>query len=159
MAADLSPSGLRKSRLRAELHLLAARYGTVSMDQQDGAWVLVQHFPLPPGWSRGRIAILIDIPHGNPGYPHVAPDYFWTWRDLRTDDNRSISHFFTQASSVDRTYHDRGWGHFSVHVLPGGWRAAGGSRLQDGSTLLSYLDLIACVFRDRKTLGGSAYGR
>lgn len=154
MAADLSPTGRRKSRLRAELQLLAARYGTVDSDQTDGAWVHIPRFPLPSGWNNREVEILIDVPYGNPGYPSVPPEWFWTDHDLRTSDGRTIGHFFTTGSSgyVDRAYLDRGWGHFCVHVTA--WRPSGGLRLQEGHTLLSYLDLIAAIFRDRKTLAG-----
>jgi len=151
MAADLSAAGRRKSRLRAELQLLAARYGEVESDRQDGTWVRVPHFPLSPGWSRNNVDVLIDIPYGNPGYPQIPPQWFWTDKDLRTSDGKPIGHFFTEGSShADRRYLDKGWGHFCIHVTD--WRPASGFRLLDGHTLVSYLDLIAMVFRDRKKL-------
>lgn len=154
MAADFSPVARRKSRLKAELQLLAARYGEVDSDEEDGSWVYLAHFPLPPGWSLDVVEILIDVPYGNPGYPRVPPDWFWTDKDLTTSDGRPISHFFTEGSSnyIDRRYLDKGWGHFCVHVTA--WRPASGFRLSEGHTLLSYLDLIATIFRDRKTLAG-----
>lgn len=152
MAVDLSPAGRRKSRLRAELQLIAARYGEVESDQQDGAWVRVPYFPLPPGWSKDDVDILIDVPYGNPGYPRVPPEWFWTDKGLTTSDGRPISHFFTYASSnlADSRYLDKGWGHFCVHVTA--WRPSSGLRLLEGHTLLSYLDLIGAIFRDRRTL-------
>jgi hypothetical protein len=150
MAADLSPAGLRKSRLRAELQLIAARYGTVDSDKRDGAWVRVKHFPLPPGWSRDEVEILIDIPYGNPGYPRVPPQWFWTKKDLTTLNGQHIRHFFISGNHADRTYLEKGWGHFCVHVLS--WQPAGGLRLREGHTLVSFLDLIAAIFRDRKSL-------
>jgi E2/UBC family protein E len=153
MAADLSPAGRRMSRLRAEVQLLAGRYGSVNSDQQDGAWVHVPHFPLPSGWNKREVEILIDIPYGNPGYPTVPPDWFWTDRDLRLSDGRNIGHFFAQDNYnnfTDRTYLDKGWGHFCVHLTT--WRPSSGLRLREGHTLLSYLDLMASIFRDRQTL-------
>ncbi len=134
------------------MQLIAARYGIVNSDQQDGQWVHVPNFRLPAGWNKREVEILIDVPYGNPGYPRVPPEWFWTDRDLRADDGRPIGHFFPEASSsyTDRMYVDKGWGHFCVHVP--GWRAANGIRLQDGHTLVSYLDLIAMIFRDRNRL-------
>lgn len=159
MAVDFSPAGLRKSRLRAELQLLAARYGEVSFDQQDGTWVLVRHFPLPAGWSKQEVAILIDVPSGNPGYPQVAPTHFWTDRSLRTKSGQPMGHFFTESVGhlANPKYVELGWGQFCVYIR--GWRAAGGIRLQEGHTLLSYLDLISMIFRDRHKLGDGGYGR
>jgi hypothetical protein len=153
MAADTSPVARRKSRLAAEAQLLARRFGEVEFDQRDGAWVRVLYFPLPSGWSEPEVEILIDIPYGNPGYPSIPPQWFWTDRDLRTSDGRSIKHFFTQSGNKqDRRYHDEGWGHFCVHVSD--WRPASGHRMREGHTLVSYLELIATVFRDRKSLDG-----
>lgn len=152
MAADLSPAGRRKSRLKAEVHLLAQRYGRVNFDTQDGTWVHISSFQVPPGWNKRRVEILIDIPPGNPGYPSVAPQWFWTDRDLTTADGRSISHFFTEgnASIADENYTEKGWGHFCIHTET--WRPASGFKLREGHSLLSYLDLISTVFRDRTRL-------
>src|SRR5664279_4700196 len=87
MAPDFSPTGLRKSRLQAEALLLAGRYGGVAYDKMDGAWLHVARFPLPRGWNKPSVEILIDIPVGVPGYPSVAPQWFWTDRDLRTEED------------------------------------------------------------------------
>jgi hypothetical protein len=154
MAADLSPTALRKSRLAAEVQLLAQRYGEVAFDRSDGAWVYVANLPLPPGWSQKEVEILIDIPYGNPGYPRVAPQWFWTASDLRTSAGKSIVHFFTQAGAhADRDYLEKGWGHFCIHLSD--WRPASGRNLRQGHSLVSYLDLISTVFRDHGTLHGS----
>ncbi|GAB2723826.1 DUF4189 domain-containing protein [Kitasatospora kifunensis] len=80
MAADLSAAGRRRSRLQAEVQLLAQRYREVNFDQQDASWVHIGRFPVPGGWNRPQVEILIDVPHGNPGYPSVAPQWFWTDR-------------------------------------------------------------------------------
>jgi hypothetical protein len=152
--SSVSAAARRKSRLAAEVQLLAQRYGDVAFDQQDGTWVRIANFPLPPGWSEVEVEILIDIPYSNPGYPSMPPQWFWTDRRLRTSDGRSINHFFTEntISDEDRKYLDKGWGHFCVHVP--GWRATGGLRMREGHTLLSYLDVISTVFHDRTTLAG-----
>lgn len=154
MAADLSAAGRRRNRLQAEVQLLAQRYREVSFDRQDASWVHIGKFPVPGGWNRPQVEILIDVPHGNPGYPSVAPQWFWTDKDLTTADGRPVQHFFTSGGSslADRGHLDKGWGHFCIHV--NSWHPASGLRLREGHNLLSYLDLIAAVFRDRKRLGG-----
>ncbi|MFF7637045.1 E2/UBC family protein [Kitasatospora sp. NPDC008050] len=155
MAADLTAAGRRRSRLQAEVQLIAQHYREVNFDTKDASWLHVGRFPVPRGWNRPHVEILIDVPHGNPGYPSVAPQWFWTDRDLRTSDGRSIQHFFTSAdySLADQSYLDKGWGHFCIHVTS--WHSSNGLRLREGHTLLSYLDLIAAVFRDRKRLAGA----
>jgi len=145
----------RKSRLQTEVLQLAERYGEVTYDSTDGEWVHVSCFPLPPGWNKIEVEILIDIPHGRPaGYPIVAPDWFWTDRELRTNDGKSIKHFFTERGAynnpTDRQYLDKGWGHFCVHLTE--WRPVAGSRYREGHTLSSYLNLMALIFRDRGAL-------
>ncbi|GAA2133169.1 hypothetical protein GCM10009760_09050 [Kitasatospora kazusensis] len=154
MATDLSAAGRRRSRLQAEVQLLAQRYRDVSFDRQDASWVHIGRFPVPGGWNRPQVEILIDVPHGNPGYPSVAPQWFWTDRDLRTSDGRAIQHFFTSGGSslADRSYTTKGWGHFCIHVTS--WLPSSGLRIREGHNLLSYLDLIAAVFRDRQRLAG-----
>lgn len=151
MAADHSPAGRRTARLSAEAKLLAPHYSGITFDKKDGTWLHVPHFPLPPGWSKREVEILIDIPYGNPGYPTVAPQWFWTDRDLRTSSGKWINHFFSSASGhTSAEYLRKGWGHFCVHVSE--WHPATGGRIGEGHTLQSYLNLIATIFRDRRTL-------
>lgn len=142
---------MRLSRLEAEVLLLARRYGAVSYDRADGAWVYVERFPVPHGWNKSEVEILIDIPWSSPGYPSVAPEWFWTDRDLKTSDNHSIGHFFTAGTAAGNgEYLDRGWGHFCVHLNE--WRPAGASNPSSGHNLLSYLNLISMIFHDQRRL-------
>lgn len=128
--------------------MVGQRYGNVSYDQSGGTWFHVPNFPVPRGWSHSHIDILIDIPIGAVSYPQVAPQWFWTSKYLRTDDGRTIDHFFINRSN-EKEHGEKGWGHFCIH--PKSWEPAG-ANLRVGHTLLSYLDLIAVVFKDRKTL-------
>jgi hypothetical protein len=40
-----------------------------------------------------------------------------------------------------------------VHLI--GWRPAGGADLMCGHSLATYLNLIAAIFRDQRTLSGA----
>jgi hypothetical protein len=142
----------RLGRLQAEALLLSQRLGDVRFDTQSGTWFYVERFPISPGWNKSHVEILIDIPCGTPGYPSVPPEWFWTDHDIRTDTGQSIYHFFTRGPSADKEHLDRGWGHFCIHLI--GWRPAGGTDLLSGHSLVSYLNLIAAVFRDRRRLSG-----
>jgi hypothetical protein len=157
-SSPLSPAVLRKSRLQTESYLLARRYGSVAYDQQDGSWLHIAKFPVPHGWNKSFVEILIDIPWGVPGYPSIAPKWFWTDRDLQTRDGRDIGHFFAAAGSgqVDKLYLDKDWGHFCVYLRS--WRPSSGNAIQTGHNLLTYLALIDTVFHDRATLEGRRYG-
>lgn len=153
-ASRFSPAALRKSRLAAEAQLLARRYGEVAYDRQDGSWIHIARFPIPQGWNKPFVEILIDIPWGVPGYPTQAPTWFWTDRDLRTHEGRAIGHFFSAAGSThaDREYLDKNWGHFCVHLRE--WRPSSGAAILNGHNLLTYMNLIDTVFRDRVRLEG-----
>ncbi|MGH3871805.1 MAG: hypothetical protein ACRDSR_09895 [Pseudonocardiaceae bacterium] len=141
----------RLSRLKAEALLLAQRFGEVRFDTESGTWFHVERFPIAPGWNKTHIELLIDIPHGTPGYPSVPPEWFWTDRDLRTKKRQPLNHFFTRGPGSDKEHHHQGWGHFCVHLI--GWRPAG-TDLRQGHSLATYLNLIAAIFRDRHTLSG-----
>ena len=142
---------LRKSRLAAERVDLQARYGVVTMDEMDGTWVHIHRMRLPEGWNREAVAILIDIPHGNPGgYPHVPPMWFWTDRSLCAANGAGIQHFFTTGSHAASHYIEKEWGHFCVHVQS--WSPAGGNELSCGDNLLSYVELISSIFLNRQEL-------
>src|SRR5581483_1149081 len=141
----------RLSRLQTEALYLARKYGTVNYDRQDGTWLHIKHFPIGPGWNASAIELLLDIPHGTPGYPQVAPDWFWTDSDLKTSDGRSIHHFFTSRSShADAQHLANNWGHFCVHVRS--WRPSPGNAIARGDSLLTYVELIRKVFNDRQRL-------
>jgi Prokaryotic E2 family E len=140
---------VRVSRLQYEAYFIGRKYGTVQIDRQDGTWAHVKKYYIPPGWNKKIVQILIDIPHETPGYPSVAPQWFWTDHDLRTIDGRPINHFFTQGGSFsDARYIKKGWGHFCIHLKD--WHPSADA--SKGHSLLSYLDLISLTFRDQKSL-------
>lgn len=139
----------RVGRLRTEALKLAQTYGEVDFDTTDGTWLHVPNFKLPTGWNFDVVSILIDIPTGVPGYPSVAPQWFWTNKSLRTSDGQPIGHFFVNHAD-DQRYANQGWGHFCIHVNE--WRPAPGNRWTHGHSLVTYLDLIRMVFRDQRTL-------
>lgn len=143
----------RLSRLQNEAFYLARKYGAVSYDRQDGTWLHIKRFPIGPGWSLSAIELLLDVPHGTPGYPQVAPAWFWTDRDLRTSGGRPIHHFFTAGSTVvDNQHLEKGWGHFCIHVKS--WRPSPWNAIERGDSLLTYTELIRKVFYDRCRLAG-----
>jgi hypothetical protein len=142
----------RLSRLETEALVLARQYRVVNYDRQDGTWLHIKHFPVGPGWNKSDVELLLDIPHGTPGYPQVAPSWFWTDGDLRTREGQPIQHFFISDSShADAQHLEKGWGHFCVHVTS--WRPAAVYALTRGDSLLTYAELIRVVFYDRRRLG------
>ncbi|MGH3589216.1 MAG: hypothetical protein ACRDQ0_23140, partial [Pseudonocardia sp.] len=100
----------RLSRLKTEALLLSQRFGDVRFDTKSATWFYVERFPIAPGWNKAHVEILIDIPHGTPGYPSVPPEWFWTDHDLRTDGGQSMNHFFTRGPGSDKEHLRQGWG-------------------------------------------------
>ncbi len=149
--ADLATKA-RIERLRAESIVVARRFGPVRFDQSDGTWFLIDQFPIARGWNQNQVAILLDIPSGTPGYPHIQLDLFWTDRELTTDDGQKIGHFFDEASPYQgsQEYYNKGWGHFCIHLQS--WHPSPENDVTHGDSILTYLEVINSVFRDRKKL-------
>jgi hypothetical protein len=140
----------RVSRLQAEATLIAQRFGPTRFDRDAGSWLYIEKFKLPRGWNKNAVDILIDVPSATPGYPSVAPQWFWVDHDLRTNDGRPIGHFFEAGQNDSREYAAKGWGHFCIHVNE--WRPADAFSLAKGHSLLTYASLIQAVFHDHKRL-------
>lgn len=152
--ADLATRA-RIERLRAESIVVARRFGPARFDQSDGTWFLIDQFPIARGWNQSHVAILLDIPSGTPGYPQIPLDLFWTDRELATDDGQNVGHFFVGASPYQgvqggQEHYNKGWGHFCIHLRS--WHPAPTNDLAHGDSILTYLEAINAVFRDRKKL-------
>lgn len=140
----------RLNRLNTEAIYLGRKYGVVNYDRTDGTWLHIAKFPLGPGWNKSFVELLLDVPHASPGYPQIAPTWFWTDRDLATKDGRSIKHFFISGSShADNIHLDKGWGHYCVHVRS--WHPSSGFAITQGDSFLTYVELIRVVLHDKRT--------
>jgi hypothetical protein len=138
----------RLGRLEQEVLYLSQQYGVVNYDDESATWVHVKRFPTGHGWNLPYVEILIDIPSGTPGYPQLAPQWFWTDKDLRTNDGRGINHFFIEDTShADEEHRQKGWGHFCIHLKS--WHPVLGYNITVGDSLITYLELISVVFHDR----------
>lgn len=99
-------------RRQRELALLRARYDEVEASDQI-EWVIIRHFPLPPGWNKSETAVLFFVPSG---YPSMAPDCFYADPDLR------LAGGGMPSNSNINTALDRQWLWFSYHVRSGSWK-------------------------------------
>ncbi len=132
--------------------MIAQRYQVnVRYDREDGSWLHVEQLSIPAGWNRSTADILIDIPHGSPGYPQIAPEWFWTNRDLATQSGHAISHFFKLGSQgVDEEHWRKGFGHFCIHLIS--WHPFSGPTFERGDTLVAYLHVIQQVFQEQRRI-------
>jgi hypothetical protein len=142
----------RCDRLQAEALLVKQNFHVnVNFDKLDGTWFHVQALRIPRGWNYSAVDILLDIPHGTPGYPQIPPEWFWVNRDLRTSDGRTIGHFFELGEvTVDEVNWNNGFGHFCLHLKV--WRPNSGIDFARGDNLLTYLHAVMRVFYSREQL-------
>lgn len=93
-----------------------------SVAQPDGwTFLVVPDYPLPDGFSPGRVRLLVKLP---PSFPDAAPDMFWLSPQVRTPSGCA-----PQGTSIETLFGTQ-WQRFSWHLLPGVWRP-GTSTLRD----------------------------
>jgi hypothetical protein len=114
----------------------------VEYDDEDGQWVHIACFPLPPGWDRPAIGLMLELPNG---YPLLPPEGFYVDRNLRTVRGHGIDHFFERQSRLN-PYASRGWGWFCIHLDRRAWRPTGDVRR--GDNLLRVAVLIQTVMAE-----------
>lgn len=118
-------------RTIAEIHLLSAHFGEVCFDPSDPSVVLIERFPLPPGYSRAVCEVVIDL---GPKYPQLPPQDFYLSRGL-TKNGQVSSHYFDSFNGKE--YCEQGYAWYSFHVKK--WRPNPQSML-GGDNLLSVVN-------------------
>ena len=116
-------------RRLSEVELLHRRYSQVEHGA-DLDWVLFHGFPLPPGWDRETIDLLVLIPRG---YPETPPDNFYVRNGLRLQSGSTPGNF---SEGVD--IRGESWAQFSFHAdtwtpTPDLWR---------GDTLVTFMAAV-----------------
>lgn len=97
-----------------------------TLQQADGwAFVVIRKYPLPEGYSKTHVDLLVKIP---PPYPNAALDMFWVDEDLRLQAGGM------PASTNVEHYMGRNWLRFSWH--PQNWHPA----KDDLLTFLRFVD-------------------
>jgi len=115
-------------RRKKELDLIRSKYGTVEAGP-NLEWIRIDHFPLPSGWNKEDVALLILI---RPGYPTTPPDNFLVDDDLRLENGELPGNISQGQSHLGQS-----WLQFSYHVDPADWNP--GTNILDGHNLLTYL--------------------
>ena len=100
--------------------------------------VLVQGFPLPNGFDRSTVDLLLRL---SPGYPDVPPDMWWFDPPVALASGKPIP-----ATDVRESYLGRTWQRWSRHFASGQWR----------SGLDSLETFLALIHRElRRETGGT----
>jgi hypothetical protein len=114
----------------------------VDFDEDNGDWMVVPNFFLPPRWRHiaKSTSLLIAFPTE---YPTLPPIGFYLKADIPSSPN---GHLYAQA------YHeawkaplDKNWKWYCVYVKPGSWKPAPVARAGDwkrGDNLWDYFSLI-----------------
>ena len=113
-------------RRRLEIELLRRQYQQVEHGP-DLDWILFRAFPLPPGWDRESVDLLVLIP---PGYPETAPDNFHVQNGLRTESGAGPGNYSENQEVLGES-----WAQFSYHAE--GWSPSPDPL--DGDSLLTFM--------------------
>jgi hypothetical protein len=119
-----------RERIEKELELVEARYGALER-AADLSWFVIEHWPLPAGWSAPATRLLLLIPSG---YPATPPDNFAIENGITAPGGVNPNDL---TGEIDHT--DRRWMQFSWHVTDGeaGWRPH--AEVEKGDNILSFL--------------------
>jgi hypothetical protein len=115
-------------RLEEEFRLLEERFGYLEQDP-DWGWFIIR-WPLPSGWNKQEVRVLVLIP---PGYPATPPDNFYTDPDLRLANGQIPAN-----ASPDQMVANSLRLQFSYHVEPNTWHPH--AEITRGHNLLTFLD-------------------
>lgn len=119
-------------RLRREVELVRARYGVLRL-APELTWLIIERWPLPPGWNKTEIRLLIQIP---PGYPVTPPDNFWTDDDLCLAGGGEPGNVMGFIELDERR-----WRQFSYHAATAEWQPH--AEPTRGHNLLTFLEAVA----------------
>jgi hypothetical protein len=140
----------RLNRLEAEALFIThnRKWGSVEYDTEDGHWFMVERLPIGNQWNVQTASILIDVPHGTPGYPILAPSWFWVDKDLRTREGLRPANLFEAGdSTAHKEYANNGWGHFCLKMKT--WHPRTDIFFAQGDSLISFLEALEVVFHDK----------
>lgn len=115
-------------RRKQEFDLIRTKYGDIEVGP-NLEWVIINRYPLPPGWNKAETALLILI---RPGYPTTPPDNFFVDNDLRLANDQVPNRASLNQAQLGRT-----WLQFSYHVEGSDWKPH--ADLLEGHNLLTFL--------------------
>jgi len=125
-----------QERINQELALLGKRWPDLQY-RQEGRWVRLPAYPLPPGWSRSVTEVAFQIPVGYPGTPPygICVPVGLTFNGSRPNN-------YTEPAGTSVPFPGT-WAVFSWSPESGQWRST--ADLLTGSNLLNW----ALSFTDR----------
>jgi len=105
--------GLLPPQLEEDINALRQDGWTVDVQRVpptgNQIFVIIQKYPLPPGWNKSetRLLLITDV-----GYPNSKIDMFWVDPDVVLQQDNKVP----QAGESIETYMEQRWRRFSWHV-------------------------------------------
>jgi hypothetical protein len=118
-------------RRQQEIELIRREFGDLTVGT-NLEWVVINQYPLVPGWNKTETPVLLMIP---PGYPATPPDNFYVDPDLRIGQDNTMANATSIATMLDKQ-----WVQFSYHVEASEWKAHPDLLL--GHNLLTFIHAV-----------------
>ena len=128
-----------EERIVQELNLLRTRHADLDY-MEEGPWVRIPEYPLPPGWNRPATDVAFQIPVGYPGTP---PYGIYVPAGLMFKGARPGN--YTEPASTQPPFGGT-WGVFSWAPEGGQWKPT--ADVAASSNLLNWLIGFADRFRE-----------
>jgi len=129
-----------QERIERELAMLRQRHADLEY-REEGRWVRIPRYPLPPGWNRETTDVAFPIP---PAFPGVPPYGIYVPAGLTFNGNRPDN--YTEPASTQPPFGGV-WGIFSWTTFDGQWRATAEPDPIRGYTLLAWVNGFADRFQ------------
>src|SRR5579859_5412412 len=114
-------------RRKQELGLVEKKFGKITIGD-NLEWVIVEEYPVPPGWTKTSTGLMVLIPSG---YPMTPPDNFYADNDLKLVGDAQLTNADYNVPQIGRS-----WLRFSYHI-EAGWNPH--ADLLQGHNLLTFL--------------------
>jgi hypothetical protein len=98
-------------RATAEIRLVSTGFGEVCFDPAEPSVLLIEHFRLPPDYSRESCELVVDL---GALYPELSPQDWYLSRGLRKNGRKS-SHYY-EDGFPGKEYCDQGYAWYSFHI-------------------------------------------
>lgn len=132
-----------KERIDKELALLRQRYPQLEY-REDGRWVRIPSYLLPPGWNHETTDVAFQIP---PAFPGTPPYGIYVPAGLTFNGHPPDN--YTEPASTQPPSGGT-WGLFSWSTVDGQWRATAEPDPVKGYTLLAWVNGFANRFQEGK---------
>jgi len=127
-------------RVNNELELLKSKYPDLVFIEE-GMWVKILNYPVPPGWNREKTDIVFQIPVQ---YPGSNPYAFFVLSGMQYNGTKPVNNY-TEPSDVKPAF-DGNWGKFSWLPDDGEWRPT--ADIHSGSNLYNWVEGFRIRFKE-----------